>query len=238
MFDLKKSFFSLPLEKPVAAGNVVAEEGLVLMQVLEDGVEKVLVSLAAPVAGIVAGFSLIANAQPDTEVKVLNLVVPAAAPLVGSLGATNVVTGSLRFYDATAHADLGVDETFAGLPASGDVKVDIATGALKFHADEHGHSLVAYLTYNMTVAESKVKYFQRNINNPAPSFLAQVGVGKGQGEIFTDKFDTSFDYSTGAALTVGANGLVSQGGAITIPAHVIAVPSVDSPFLGLAFNIM
>ena len=61
-------------------------------------------------------------------------------------------------------------------------------------------------------------------------------LGLGEGEIFTDKFDSSKEYST-APLTVGANGLLTTGTALAFPGKVIALPSIDFPTLGVRFLI-
>ena len=231
MFDLKRTFFSLPLEKPVAAGSVVEQEGLVLLSKLEAGVEKVYVNDAAPAnTEVVAGFSLIANAQSDKDVIVVDVVVPAHAPLIGNLGVTNIVSGSIYA------GALAIDETFAGAAAPGTVKVNLATGDLKFEAGQAATKVEFALTYNLTVEQSKAKYFQRNINNPGFAYLAQVGVGMGEGEIFTSEFDSSKDYSA-APLTVGAKGVLTTGTALAFPGICIASPSIDSPFLGVRFKI-
>ena len=74
----------------------------------------VYVNDAAPAnTEVVAGFSLIANAQSDKDVIVVDVVVPAHAPLIGNLGVTNIVSGSIYA------GALAIDETFAGAAAPG-----------------------------------------------------------------------------------------------------------------------
>jgi hypothetical protein len=60
------------------------------------------------------------------------------------------------------------------------------------------------------------------------------------GTIYTDQFDTSKNWaaSTGASIKLSSTGLISDtsGSGVAISSAVIALPSVDFPFLGLEFS--
>jgi hypothetical protein len=126
--------------------------------------------------------------------------------------------------------------------SSGTVGLEPLTGLLTFHADDAGEPIVSTYRYNLTVAESRLVFFQRNINNEAGALFGQLGVGHGHGEIYTDQFDATVDWvsivgASGQILSA-ALGTVSAGGTGTIlDARVISVPNVNNPLLGLAFNI-
>jgi hypothetical protein len=89
----------------------------------------------------------------------------------------------------------------------------------------------------LTVAEARLKFFQRNINNEAGALFGQVGVGHGHGEIFTDQFDAAEDWATASDPSSGAAGQVVEGGSGSNLGRVISVPNVNNPLLGLNFDI-
>jgi hypothetical protein len=244
-YDLKRSHFSVVLEKSVSTGAVITEEGVVLVSVLDaaTGVEKVQAS--GGISGeIVAGFALRDNADHATTASVENLTIPTTpAALTLQLANNNIVaatpgtgnTSNLRCVaSTTGFLSLGN----AGVAASGTVGVNDATGLLTFHSDEEGQTVVVTYTYNLTVAEARLLFYQRNINNEASTLFSQVGVGHGHGEVFTDQFNATLDWSAGTAITSGVAGVLTQAGnGAVLDARVVSVPNVNNPMLGIAFNI-
>lgn len=245
-YDLKRSHFSLTLQKDVSAGQVVDREGVVLRSVLEAGEEKIQKADASASTYQIAGFAISDNEAIGIVPVVEDLTVPASpGPYTVQLKYASLVgtapNSSVRVLDVVGAADL--TET-AGAPASGEFQPNVATGLLTFHSDEAGKSIRVFYRANLTVAQSRLMFFQRNINNEAGAIFNTVAVGGGVGEIYTAEYDTNVDWSTAVpgganAITTGADGVLTIGGSgTTIPGgRVIHVPDPDQPFLGIAFNI-
>lgn len=241
-YDLTKTHYSLSLQKNVAAGSVVDREGVLLQAVLEGGEEVVKKADASAADLKLVGFAVSDNEAIGIIPVVVDATVPAApGPYTVQLAPYTSVVGtppnsSMRVLDVTAAADLTEENT--GTPASGEFYPNVTTGLITFHSDEAGHSVRIFYRANLTVAESRLRFFQRNINNEAGAIFNSVVVGGGIGEIYTAEYDTNVDWSTGAAILSGADGILTVGGAGTeVPGgRVIHVPNPDGPYLGIAFN--
>lgn len=238
-YDLRRSHFSVILERQVLTGEVITEEGVVLEAVLDtDGQEKVKVHDGT---GVVAGFAIRDNADNATTSEVETGTVPTApAALTFQLRNNNLVAGTpgdgstaqIRVVMGDGDVLTRVD----GAPAAGQVQVEDVTGLLTFNSAEDSETFTVTYRYNLTVAESRLKFFQRNINNEAGTLFGQVGMGHGHGEIYTDQYDATVDWTTATTPTAIAGGLIGSGGA-AMNARVISVPNVNNPLLGVAFNI-
>ncbi len=244
-YDLKRSHFSIILERKVASGSVITEEGVLLQATLDAGTGEEVVLLATANSGLqIAGFAIRDNADNSTTSVVEEATVPATGTLEVQLSNNNIVstagtgsTASLRCVAETTGALTLVND---GVPGDDEVALAPATGLLTFHAGEAGQAITVTYRYNLTVAESRLLFFQRNINNEAGALFGQVGVGHGHGEIFTDQYDATIDWATVAvgAINSAVDGTVTEGGGSTaLDARVISVPNVNNPLLGLAFNI-
>jgi len=245
-YDLKRSHFSLSLQKDVASGQVIDREGVVLRSVLEAGEEKVQKADAVAATYMVAGFAISDNETIGIIPVVESLTIPAApGPYTVQLAHTSLVgtapNSSVRVYDVAGAADL--TET-AGAPAATQFQPTVATGVLTFNVAEAGKAITVWYRANLTVAEARLRYFQRNINNDAGAIFNTVVVAGGTGEIFTAEYDTNVDWSTAkpgstGVITTGPDGILTIGGAGTaIPGgKVVHVPDIDQPYLGIAFNL-
>ena len=243
-YDLKRSHFSLVLEKVVQAGQVITEEGVLLYAALDaaTGVEVVLPSDEN--AGVIAGFAIRDNADHATTSEVESVTVPATAPYQVQLRNNNLVA-STPADGSTAQLSAILDDGTTQMTNANDssggansVGVDDVTGLLDFDVARAGETIVVTYRYNLTVAESRLKFFQRNINNEASTLFGQVGVGMGHGEIFTDQFDATIEWSTSPVIASGAGGTLTVGGSgAVLDGRVISVPNVNNPLLGVAFNI-
>jgi len=232
--DLKRTFSSQRINRALASGTVVAQEGLIMCGIIEDGVEKA--ELVATIGGteIPIGYSQTADSQPDRTSEVEVLTVPSApAALEVDLRNQNLVTLRIRAVTAGGLV-LTIDETFAGATANDSVKVDLQTGRLKFHADEAGATVTITYLYDLTLVQSKQRFGERFINNRGlHSEHGFIELGNGLGELWTDQFDTSLDWSAGTAITLGDAGQITQGTAVALDAIVVSVPTSDNPYLGL-----
>ena len=136
---------------------------------------------------------------------------------------------------------LTIDEaSFSATPATGTVKVDLVGGRIKFAAGDAGSVVNFLYRYNLTINQIAMRYQQRSINNQSTvAQLMQVGVAKGYVEIATDQFDSLQDYTSGAALKLGANGYVTNtGSGPVIPSgRVLAVPDLTDTAEGAFLKI-
>lgn len=227
MFNREKSDFTFPHEKDLAAGVAVSAEGMLLVGVMENGVEKV-----APAAGaaseVAVGFSLETRLYVDKEVGAKEITVPATAPYTVQLPVGGLITGQVRIPGMTV-----------GVVADG-VFAFTAAGLLSFDAAQAGEKLTVFYKRTLTMVEARELYREGFLHNSrAFEVYGKVGVIAGKGIIYTDQIDMGADFTAGGALKTMAGGLVTVGGAgAALPAHVrvIEAPSLSSPFLGLEFN--
>lgn len=242
-YDLKRSHFSVILEKKVSTGSVVTEEGSLLVAVIDATTGEETVQLSAGAGGEVpAGFAIRDNADNATTSAVEEGTIPSAGTLEIQLDNNNLVApgdGSTAQARVVASTSGALDNVDGASPSAGEVGIEPVTGLLTFNAAQAGQDVVITYRYNLTVAEARLKFFQRNINNEAGTLFGQVGVGHGHGEVFTDQFDATVNWGAAAQdIWSGANGvLVGSAGGSQLDARVISVPNVNNPLLGIAFDI-
>jgi len=234
-FDLKRTFSSQTLTRPLSAGTVVEQEGLILVHRLEDGAEKVHLAAVVAATDVPVGFTKTADSLPSRTSYVEMVTVPAApATLEADLRNQNLVLNAIRAVSSNGTV-LTIDPVYAGAPAPGAVKVDLATGRVKFHVAEAGTDVTFTYLYDLTLIQAKQKFGQRFVNNQG--LHAEHGfieVGHGHAELYTDQFDASVDWAAPAAIQLGDAGqIVAAGIGPVLNALVISVPSVDNSFLGL-----
>lgn len=235
-YDLKRTWSSNSLNRPIVTGQTISQEGMLLVKTIEDGVEKVQVKGTAAGTDVVVGFSKMADAQPDRTSAVEVATVPTApSALVIDLRNNNLVSGRVRVVVNSTGTALTIDNTYAGSPADGAVKVDLTNGLLKFHADEAGAEVTVTYLYDLTLSQSKQIFGERFVNNRGlHAEFGQIEVGGGYAELWTDQFNASLNYAGTTALTLGDGGIITQGGSgPTLDATVIGVPSASIPFLGI-----
>lgn len=233
--DIKRTWYSHVDSQPLAAGASVSEEGQGMVGVLEDGIEKVMPSTGGG-GEVFAGFAVFRQLDFTSRPVVEEITVPGAAPYEVDLANTNLITGQVRVYDVAAATDLLV---VGVAPAAGEVQVDLATGKLTFNVAEAGKAMVAYYRHELTLAQAKALYYEAPTNYPDANFFASVGVGKGKGRVYTMFYDDSIDWSSGGVIALGADGILTMGGAgpVVPNARVVKLPSAADASLGIEFNV-
>jgi len=236
-YNLEHSDFLFPNEKFLATGATVSAEGCLLVRVFQNGQE--VVQQSAGVGGeLVVGFSSSTRLYIGQDVQIFNpVVVPSVAPYTistqpmiqaGQEQVQNLTT--LVYYTNVSPA----------VPTAGQYSVNETTGVFTFAAADAGATLQILIKFNLTVQQARTQNREGFLFNArAFETYGKVGVIQGKGYIYTDQFDVSQNYSTGT-LTTGAGGIVTIGGGGTaLPAsvRVIALPTLDLPFLGLEFNL-
>ena len=234
--DLKRTWYQWTDPMALATGASVDNEGQGLVSVLEGGIEKVKPS-AGGAGEKVVGFARFRQKDFTSRALVESWVIPTSAPYTIQLGNQALISGQIRVADLTGAVDLTVQS--APAPASGFVQVDYVHGTLTFNAAQAGDSLSVYYRYQLTVAQALQFFYQPPTNYPDPNYFLQVGAGKGKGRLFTMFYDASKAYDNSAALTLGADGIITIGGAgPVIPGcRVVHQPSSNDPFLGIEFLV-
>jgi hypothetical protein len=234
MFDLKRTFSSQTLTRPLSAGTVVEQEGLIMVHRLEDGIEKAHLAATVAATDVAIGFSQTADSMTSTTSYVELVTVPAApATLTADLRNQNLVVGKVRAVSSNGTV-LTVDAVYAGAPGAGTCKLDHPTGRVKFHANEAGTDVTFTYLYDLTFVQATQKFGQRFINNSALHVThGYIEVCHGHCELYTDQFDASVDWSTAVPQLGDAGQIVAAGIGPVLNATVINVPGVDLPFLGL-----
>ncbi len=243
-YDLKRSHFSLTLQKDVASGQVVDREGVLLRSVLESGNEKVQKADAGASTYALAGFAISDNETVGIIPVVEDLTIPAA-PGPYTVTLKYPIEGTAPNSSARVMVVGGADLTeVAGAPAATQFQPTVATGVLTFNVAEAGSAIRVWYRATLTVAQAKLLFFERSVNNSAGSTFNTVAVGSGTGEVYTAEYDTNVDWSTAVpggagVISSGADGILTIGGAGTaLPGgKVVHVPDVDQPYLGVAFNL-
>jgi hypothetical protein len=233
--DLKKTFSTQTLTRPLSAGTVVEQEGLILVHRLEDGVEKVHLAATVAATDVPVGYAVTADSLPSRTAAVEVVTAPAApASLEADLRNQNLVLNNIRAVSSNGTV-LTIDPVYAGAPADNAVKVDLPTGRVKFHADEAGTDVTFTYLYDLTMVQAKQKFGQRFVNNwGLHAEHGFIEVGHGHAELYTDQYDASVDWATAATIQLGDAGqIVAAGVGPTLNAIVISVPSVDNALLGL-----
>jgi hypothetical protein len=222
------------VERPIATGSTIGAEGIPLIQAIENGEEHVLPSTTGA-NDVFVGFSYAHNIVPTVMSRVEAHTVPAASPYTVQLERNNVIAANIIAYEA---ADLSNTITEAGAVASGEFTVVDATGVMTFHSDEAGMAILVVYRYTPTTLEVSMEMPHLNINiNPAFSYVDNMGVIVG-GEVYTDQFDGSVDWTNNPAAVYLGTGILTGSGNVQITGRVIHAPDVDNPFLGISFGLV
>jgi len=240
VINLHKTRFQTTREYAVQTGQEFAEIGMCAQFVVEDGVQ-----VLRPSGGVAnerfAGVTIKDNEDLETKAYVEEVTVPSSSPYTVQLTKTNLVASNIKIYD-----DTNTQLLSEGNPATtaNEFSVVDSTGIVTFHSGQAGATCTVTYRYQPTVAENKQTEWERTPNQTASDEYAQVAVAFGPGTYFeTDQFDASLDYSpvtvggqsVPAYVTMGAGGLFTTGGNVTV-GTVAQVPSVDSMWLGVLLD--
>ncbi len=237
--NFRDSSTLLERTRSIATGSTVTREGLVLVGVLEGGVEVVKPATGASGEAVV-GFSKLDSEALLEDVKVEVITVPSSSPYVVTLAKGNLYGSGPISYEVRVEgpsADWPQDAT----PDGDDFAVtDASSGELTFHSSNAGDEVTVYYRFELLASEAiQVIPGQRSVNNTAAQFLRQVVVKGGKGEVFTKEFDATADFTTGTLKTL-ADGKITMGGSGTdltaLGWRVIKTPDTNDGFLGLAIN--
>jgi len=242
-YDLTLSKFSDATEKLVLPGTTIGknQEGCILVAVLSaaggagnfGGQEFVTVSSGSP-GEVPVGFAHPDNTQRSQQVVLVETVLPTATNSVTFQAMPNIVASSTRIYDNTASAAIPLGT------GTNSYAVNTTTGVFTIDTADSGHDVTITYAYQLTVLEALYLDYQRSVNRSGTATYNQVTCLNGEGIIYTDQFYTSHDYITAGATTdlhLGANGQFCVGGSGTKWGRVVAAPTLNEPYLGVAYSV-
>jgi hypothetical protein len=248
MYDLKRTHFSLTLQKNVTPGSVVDREGVCLRSVLTSGAETVQKADGSAATYQIAGFAISDNEQIGVIPWVEDAVIPASPGPYQVQLHYNALTGTpptaqVRVAYASGAPFTQVNTTPVGAGTFQPIVAgSVTTGLLQFYSGDAGAAIRVWYRASLTLAQSQQKFYQRNINNTAGILFNTVAVGGGVGEIYTSEFDPNVDWSTAVpgstgVIKTGPDGILTIGGSGTaVPgARVVHVPDPNIMMLGIAF---
>lgn len=225
MYGLTKILASK--EFPVASGNTITAEGLVLVQAFEDGVEKVKPATGAD-GEIYVGFSYGSLYTPITKSIVEEFIVPAAAPFTVTLQHAPLA-GQIRVADTSAAVNLTPGAV------SNATEFAVAGNVVSFNASRASHSVQVTYRFAPTALDLMLEDQIQIASFTASDMISSTGTIM-TGDIYTNIFDASVDWSAATEIRMGAGGVVTDqhGTGEVIPgAYVCGIPSAQVPFLGI-----
>lgn len=232
-FDRNKSTYSSVRSYDVLAGATITAEGQPLIAV-SNGTGGIAVKVSTGAASEkFVGFSRTDNIRVSTDVIVESITIPAGGGVV-NLQHANLVASSALAYDVTTSAAMA---DVVSPPAAGQVTIGYTNGTIEFNAADGGDVVTVQYRYNLTVEESKMKHRNSLPNNIATDYLGIVGAMGGEGQFFTDQYDTAVSYTILGAIYLGANGLLTSAAGGTQIGYCTQVPSTTNAFIGVKFAV-
>jgi len=243
MLDLTRTRIKDTRSFPILSSAVIAQEGLCLQHVLEDGKMKV-----KPSTGTSGDENAIFVGISWGE----RFAVPATLPFVEEL---TVASGKVTLSKvATAAADMlvvtdGVGGTklasTSGSPTNTQFKLESNSRDVTVHSNHEGKKLYLVYRYSPTILEAQSLFGDAYPGARAHSVLMEAGVIT-KGVVYTDQFDTSVNWHTidsvAAAETIrgGANGRLTvhatDGCSLTGYAFIVEAPTAGKPWLGIEID--
>lgn len=209
-------------ETMVAPGAVITAEGQALVRAPGAPAAGVTPSMAADDSEIFAGFAVAGVSAAPLPLlyasKVEEFVVPASgvatlafAPVAGQLFAFNTTT------NAAIASPTIVGQKVTGLAAGNTVRI----------------------TYKYALSAVQARALQGDVQpgGYAGEYVGQVGLIK-RGLIYTSEFDASVNWAAATEIKLDVNGMITDqsGAGAAIKGYVVALPNVETPFLGIEFS--
>lgn len=219
------SKFVRSTEFPLATGATVDKEGAALVRDTTGGAFGVKQSTGAAGETFV-GFTLTqtsaASFVPSNTPRVEEFTVPTGGVL--TLARTPLAS-TVSVYNATDNAQVaGASVTVSGRTVT-------LTGV-------DGKAVHVTYRHALSVTEARMMFGDQQPGGYSGNLIGATGAAQ-EGVIYTTEFDTAKDYRAATALKLASGGLVtdqSGTGATIAGAYVVAFPSLEYPYLGIAFS--
>ena len=231
MLNLQKCKMDHSETIPLLTGAEVAQEGVPLSGLLEDGIEKVkpfVGDTTDKFVGVSYGETMI----PAIKSYVYDAVIPAAGVYTIQLPKNNLVATQIAVREGVGYATAYAEDTVATTKfACAD-----ATGIVTFHADDAGKSVRITFRYYPTAQE----LLMEDSFSFSPSGFATIGSCGviTQGVVYTDQFDASKNWLAATGVESAAGLFTDQTGSGNVEltnVKIVSIPTVDDPFLGLRY---
>lgn len=224
MLQLRNTRLYKSLFENLASGVSIQEEGVPLTFIKENGETKVEIATAG---NVFAGVALARNLPPHTLPMVETGTVPSSG--AGQLTRTPIAGQLLVKIDGVA-ADV-----VSGAPAAGEVAV--SGTSFEANAADAGKAISFQYHYYPSVLEARSVLGDSPYGGLSANALGTIAVVK-QGEIATNFFDASADWSSTLRVAV-ADGQFVPAGANNAIENVLVknTPSAGNPFLILSISI-
>jgi len=213
---------------PVLDAHMIEEEGFALIYV-KQGNDTVVRKSQGAANEVFAGVSLSRNsATARLPLYIEGEVIDQAAgftlpriPLTGQIRV--VIDGSAATIQAGA-------PTVAG-------EVQLTGDALAFHTDDDGKSMDIFFMYEPTVTEARQYTGDAPVGGLPHQAVDNIGLFT-KGDICTNMFDASVDWSSVIHPSLGADGMFTVGGTGVELSNVVVMsaPNSDNAFLVLRIN--
>ena len=224
MLQLNATVITKTNQAPMVPSNKIDEEGQILVYVRIDGELHAQVSTGAPDETF-AGFALARNTMPSLIPFFVEGVVPddgkVVLPRLPAAGEILVkVSGEIRTLSASGTTPTDEDTT------------DLSGAALRFAATDAGKHYAVQFLYEATVAEAS----QLTGDNHPGGLMANV-MGFGSfieiGDVCTNLFDASCDWSSVMHPRIGPKGRLTTKGSGTLLTNVLvrSAPNSENGFL-------
>jgi len=214
------------VERPVASGQTVDQEGRALVGLLTAGVFGVKFAAGSgseSFVGVSVNTPAVLTRIPIIEDKVqssANTIVISQTPSASTLRVQNMTTGTVQA---------------AGNPSNAN-EYSISGTTITLNSAGTGQSIRVWYAYAPTTVQAVALFGNTHPGGQAGLVLGQVGVIT-RGDVYTCEFDTTQDWVTGGTVKLAANGLftLTGGGNSLTNVSIISVPSIGSgvPALGL-----
>lgn len=239
MLDVSRTRYQLTTNKYTVSNLSIQGilDGMGVVSVLEDGVQKAAVKATAANTDVFLGIAFSQYRAQAQTTRVEEFVVPAGGGSV-TLAATPV--------DGATKVSVSLNNG-AFVPAQASApsaagQVQLVGNVMTFHADDAEKTAKVIYRYDLTMAELEtLPYMGDGVPGVAVS-AATESIGLVQkGEVYTDQFDTSVDWNSAAKdIKLGDGGIFTRGSSATgaaVNGVVCHVPTVDCPFLGIDLMI-
>jgi hypothetical protein len=212
------------VERPVALGFTIDQEGQALVADTVGGiygVKKCVGSGSEQFVGVAVNMLKPFQTAPFNEVLTQgagNTITLSNTPLVGSILIIDQNTGTVQAFN------VGV----------GPNQYNIAGTVVTLNAGQAGHKYFAAYRFTPTIIQYTAFFGNVHPGGAAGDYLGQCGVIT-KGDVFTTEFDTSVDWTAGAPVLLGGNGLFTTTGSGNVLSNVsvIAAPGAGLGALGL-----
>lgn len=227
MLNMKYTRIFFSEHREVLSGSLIREDGVVLAFVKEGDLTKVQPSTGVA-DEIFAGVSLTRNVPPVFMPRVETFVIPTGLafsldriPMSGQLLVK--VAGTVKTIVAGAPANAG--------------EVQLSGNTLLFAAGEASKSVTVQYIYEPTVLEARTYVGDAPIGGLGSTAMGIIGMIT-RGDICTNYYDPTVDWSSALTVKLGADGKFTTTGvgAVVPGAVVLNAPGVSNPMLVLRLN--